>query len=237
MITIQRMTKSYSMRGQHLTVFSDVSIEIPTDRPVAILGAEASGKSALIRMLSGLEGPTLGAIDRYAAVSFPVGSVHALRPHLSGRQNAQHVARLYGSDPDEVAAFVAGVTEMGGHFDEPIRRLPTGLRGALAWAIAYAIPFDTYLIDESIGFGSTQFRTRCEEMLQARAEHAGFILATGRVQKAWQLCDCAVVIAERKLHWFDDMLAAEAAFQAELERISSLPHPAARREATDDLAV
>ena len=235
MISFEGISKSYQVRGHQVAVFADVDIEIPTDRAVAILGAEASGKSALIRMMSGVEGPTRGIINRFAAVSFPVGSVRVLKPHLTGRQNAEHVARIYGVDPREVASFVETVAEMGMHFDEPVRRMPSGLRGALACVISYAIPFDTYLIDETVGFGPERIRDRCSQLLRARAEErAGYILATNRPPKARQLCDCAIVIAERRLHWFDDMSAAEAALKAEVARISSLRRPAAPEEVVDE---
>lgn len=223
MIAIEGMSKSYLVQDHQVTVFDNIRMAIPTDRSIAIFGAEASGKSALLRMISGMEGPTRGVINRYATVSFPVGSLRILKPHLTSRQNARHVARAYGVDPDEAADFVQAVLDIGVHFDEPLLRLPAGLRGAVAWAVTYAIPFETYLIDENVGYGPEQFRERCAQLLQARiADRSGCLLATRRPAKARHICDAAIVIANKRLHWFDDLDAAEAAFNSELYRLSSV---------------
>jgi capsular polysaccharide transport system ATP-binding protein len=235
MITVEGMSKSYVVRGHETSVFVDVGMVIPTDRCVALFGAEASGKSALIRMLSGVEGPTRGVINRLADVSFPVGSLRILKPHLTARQNIQHVARAYGVHPEEAAEFARAMLDIGTHFDEPVVKLPSGLRGAVAWAITYSIPFDSYLIDENVGYGPEQFRERCAQLLQARAaDRSGYILATSRPPKARPLCDCAIVIADRRLHWFDDMNDAEDAFEAELARISAVRRTGPRELAIDE---
>ena len=213
MITLSGMSKSYVVGREETSVFEDVTLTLPTDRRLAILGGENAGKSVLVRILSGVEEASQGMVAHYTHLSFPVGFIRAFRPQLTARQNVQHAARLYGADPDEVAAFVDGVTALGPGMDEQIRQLQLRDRVALAYAMSYAIPFDTYLVDENIAAGNPEFRDICHAMFAHRIKDSGLILATRQIKKARDFCDIAAVIVDRKLVLFDDMEEAFGVYQ------------------------
>jgi capsular polysaccharide transport system ATP-binding protein len=229
MISLSGMTRTFQVGAEQTPVFNDVTVSLPTDRHCAILGAEQSGKSVLIRILAGVEEATRGSIVRYASLSFPVGFVRAFRAQLTARQNVEHAARLYGADPNEVAGFVDGVTGFGMLMNEPVRRLQLRDRVTLAYAMSYAIPFDTYLIDENIALGSAEFREVCHAMFAHRAAQSGFLLATRNVRKALDYCDCAAVILNHKIVLFDDMKDAIDAYQEQLARRPPSPPSALDR--------
>jgi capsular polysaccharide transport system ATP-binding protein len=218
MISLRGMTRIAQTGAEEWPIFDSVTINLPTDRHCAILGGEQSGKSVLIRMLSGVEEPTHGTIVRHARLSFPVGYTRAFRPHLTARQNVEHAARLYGADPREVAHFVDEVTGLGTLMDDISRRLQPRDRGMFAFAMSYAIPFDTYLIDENIGLGSSEFREICHSMLAHRAQDAGFLLATRNIKKAKDYCDMGAVIINAKLVLFDDIRDAIEAYKEDQAR-------------------
>jgi len=54
------VTKLFDNYGNHITAVSDVSIKIETASFVAFYGPAASGKSALMRILTGVEKPDIG---------------------------------------------------------------------------------------------------------------------------------------------------------------------------------
>ena len=75
----------------------------------------------------------------------------------------------------------------------------------LSFALSYAIPFDTYLVDGIVGAGDDTFRERCSAMLDGRAEHGGFILATRHLRTAERHADCGCVLSNGRLEFFDSM--------------------------------
>ncbi len=218
MISLRSVTRTFQVGAESTPVFDEVTVDLPTDRHCAILGAEQTGKSVLVRILSGVEEASRGEIVRYANLSFPVGFVRAFRAQLTARQNLEHAARLYGADPYEVAGFVEGVTGFGPLMNEPIRRLQLRDRVTLAYAMSYAIPFDCYLIDENIALGGPDFREVCHAMFAHRAKQAGFLLATRHVRKALDYCDTAAVILDGKIVLFEDMMEAVEVYQEHLAR-------------------
>jgi capsular polysaccharide transport system ATP-binding protein len=195
-------------------VFAGLSARLPTDRRLALLGAQGSGKSTLISLLAGLEEPSAGSIIRYARLSFPVGYSRGLKYYMSARQNASHAARIYEADIDEVVGFVEQVVDIGEEFDEPLRTLTAHQRAAFAFALAYAIPFDAYLLDGHIGSGDAEFRRKCFAMFEGRiAGGAGVILAVRDLRTARRYCDCGAVIRDGRLLVFDELEEAIAALQ------------------------
>ena len=196
-------------------IFDGLTMDIPSDRRVAILGQAWSGKTTLIQLLSGLITPKRGRIERFASLSFPAGYQRGFRVAHSGRQNVMFAAKIYGADPQEVFAFVSAVTGLGEQLEQPLRNLPVQSRIRLSYALTYAIPFDTYLFDNHIGGVDPEFRARCQAMLEGRTRNAGAILATRQPRVAEQLCDCAYVIRNNGLTFFENIGEAIAVFEAD----------------------
>jgi capsular polysaccharide transport system ATP-binding protein len=216
MISIRGMSKSFSTGSKTEVVFDNVTLDLPSDRRCAILGGEQSGKSVLVRMLAGIEEASAGTVTRHVNLSFPVGYVRAFRVLLSARENVQYAARIYGADPAEVIAFVDEVTGFGPQMDQPVRHMQLRDRVCLAYALSYAIPFDTYLIDEQIAPANAEFRELCQSMFAHRAKEAGVILATRNVRKALDYCDVGAVIKDRGLVYFADIKEAVKVYEADL---------------------
>lgn len=221
MIVLDNVTKILSVGQIRTSVLVDASVTLPTDRRLAILGHHGSGKSTLIQLIAGLLSPTSGLIERYARISFPVGFNGGFRPRLSLRQNIAHAARLYGADVDEVTHFVTAVTNTQAALEEPLAGLPQQMRNCIFYAIGYAIPFDTYLFDNTIWTGDQEFREKCEAMFESRAQSSGMILATRNVQMAARVADMGAILNDRELTIYEDIKEAVAAFKSlgEVQRV------------------
>ena len=76
MITAEDICKDYQSETGHgwHRVLSGVSFTISRGEKVAVLGRNGAGKSTLIRLIAGVELPTLGTIDRQISrmLSLPV---------------------------------------------------------------------------------------------------------------------------------------------------------------------
>ncbi len=218
MIRLEAVSQIYRAS---LPIFSDVSIDIPSDRRVALLGASQSGKTTLIQMLAGLISPSSGSIYRSARLSFPAGYQRGFRLNASVRQNLTFAAQIYDADEEDLCAFVSDVTELEPMLDAPLKELAVQERINLSFALTYALPFDTYMFDNTIGTGDAKFRARCEAMYDARARESGMIVATKTPRIALQLCDCALVIGNHGLTFFDNVEAGVAAFNEQVGALAA----------------
>lgn len=213
MIRLDSVSYAYP-RGR--SVFENVSIDLPSHRRLAVLGGQETGKTTLIGLLSGVIDPSSGRIERFAHLSYPAGFARAFRLGNPLRQNLAFAARVYDADPDEVIGFVGGILGLDDQMDRAMRDLPIPTRQALAYALTYALPFDTYLFDNIIGPGDPAMRELWRQLYEARTAQAGAILATRqpRVAEAW--CDCALVLRRDAAPVYcDDIREGIALFEAD----------------------
>ena len=208
MITLDRVSKVYRTRSGRRTVLDNVSVTFDSGQNFGILGVNGAGKSTLIRLIAGSEIPDFGAVRRYARVSFPLGFGGTFHGDLCGRENVAFIARVYGAGLRPTLRFVEEFAELGAYFDMPVNTYSAGMRARLAFGTCLAIDFDVYLIDEVTEIGDEQFRRRCAAAFRERLRRSDIILATHNSQTIRQYCDRAAVLADGRLHMFDDLAGA-----------------------------
>ncbi|WP_376878355.1 ABC transporter ATP-binding protein [Albirhodobacter sp. R86504] len=205
MIRLQNLTKTYNIKGQRKTVANNITQTFPTGSSVALLGRNGAGKSSLLRMISGAMLPTSGNIYSTGSISWPVGFGGSFHPELTGAQNTQFVARIYGINTDDVLEFVADFAELGAHFDLPFRTYSSGMRARLAFGLSMAIPFDTYLIDEVTAVGDANFRTKSNQVLKGKLEYSSAIVVSHSLGILREICNCGAILENGKMTFYEDV--------------------------------
>ena len=66
MIRVEKLTKSYRLKGRRHYVFRNLSFEIPEKTNLGILGINGAGKSTLLRILGGIDHPDSAGYRRPA---------------------------------------------------------------------------------------------------------------------------------------------------------------------------
>ncbi len=61
-VSLQKITKSYSRAGTEVSVLRDLSFDIPAGTFLAIMGPSGSGKSTLLNVMAGIDRPTGGSV-------------------------------------------------------------------------------------------------------------------------------------------------------------------------------
>ena len=61
-VSLQKITKSYSRAGTEVSVLQDLSFDIPAGTFLAIMGPSGSGKSTLLNVMAGIDRPTSGSV-------------------------------------------------------------------------------------------------------------------------------------------------------------------------------
>ena len=208
MIALDRVSKGFATPAGRKRVLDDVSVTFDAGHTYGILGANGAGKSTVIRLLGGSEMPDRGGIRRDVRVSFPLGFDGTFHGALSGRENVAFVARVYGAAVRPTIRFVDEFAELREYLDMPVHTYSAGMRARLAFGTCLAIDFDVFLIDEVTEIGDERFRRRCAAAFRERLRHADIILATHNAHTIRQYCDRAALLAEGRLHLFDDVAAA-----------------------------
>jgi capsular polysaccharide transport system ATP-binding protein len=213
-IELQGVSKWYRIRGHRHWVLRDVSCAFPRRQSVGILGRNGVGKSTLVRLLGGTEAPNAGRIVRRVRVSWPLGLGGSFQGSLTGRENVRFVARIYDLEFERIMAFVEEFSELGRFLNEPVATYSSGMRAKFAFGVSVAVDFDVYLIDELTAVGDADFKRKCEAVLAERRETATTIVVSHSPKTIRKLCQQVALLRDAALHWYDDVEAGIAAYEA-----------------------
>ncbi len=175
-VTFQNVHKTLRQKTKKTKVFEAAHVVFQPDKVTGILAAPGSGKTTAANLTTGKLRPDFGRVLRTSLVSFPVGGGGVFNGLLTGRENLAFLCRVFGFDPRPIIRFVVDFAELGKAIDKPFKMYNRDERTKMIFASSYAIPFETYVIDESIIGGRGQFRQECEALVQHRMQTAGFVI-------------------------------------------------------------
>lgn len=215
MIYLRDVYKSYPTRSGTKIVLQDVNLDVHPGEKLGILGRNGAGKSTIIRLLSGVENPTRGTVDRQMSVSWPLAFGGAFQTSLTGLDNLRFICRVYGVDPESKISFVDEFSELGRYLREPVGSYSSGMLARLAFAISMTIEFDCFLIDEIIAVGDQRFHDKCHvELFERRADRA-MIFVSHDINYIQAHCQRAAVLSDTKLTLFDNVTEAHQFYLAQ----------------------
>ena len=216
MIQLSDVTKTYRMRGTDTPILKGVNLTINPGERVGVLGRNGAGKSTLIRLISGVEQPTSGLIDRKMSISWPLAFGGTFLGALTGYDNFRFICRLYNVDPVTKVDFVEDFCELGRYFHEPLKTYSSGMRARLAFAVSMAVEFDCFMIDEIVAVGDFRFQQKCDdELFRKRADRA-FLIVSHNADFIRDHCTSAKVLADGVLEHFSTIDAAYHAYSSHL---------------------
>jgi capsular polysaccharide transport system ATP-binding protein len=208
MFTLDNITKSYLTNSGRKYIFRNLSLIVPPDRNIALIGKNGAGKSTLMRLLSGVDTPDSGVIRTDKSISWPVGQAGGFQGSLSARDNVKFVSRIYGFIDDEMrekVRYVQDFADIGLWFDEPVRTYSSGMRSRVAFGMSMAFDFDYYLIDEVMAAGDNTFRTKCEEVFKEKLGKSKIFLTTHSMKEVERLCDIVLLVDKGKIVVYEDV--------------------------------
>jgi capsular polysaccharide transport system ATP-binding protein len=213
MIELIDVHKSYPTRYGKFEALKGINLRINRGDVVGILGGNGAGKTTLIRLMSGIDLPTSGQINRDMRISWTLGFTGAFHGSLTGYDNMRFICRVYETDFDEKVDFVREFSELGRFLNEPVTTYSSGMRARLGFALSMIVEFDCYLIDEVMTVGDTRFRERCyDELFVKRADRAK-ILVSHEAHFVREHCTRGGVLSNGVLTVYDTIDEASAAHE------------------------
>jgi len=200
MIRLDHINKNYLTRAGPVCVLRDICLTVSRGERIGILGRNGAGKSTLIRIVSGSELPTSGAVTREMSVSWPLAFGGAFQGSLTGLDNLRVICRIYGMDPAERIRFVEEFSELGAYLREPVKTYSSGMRARLAFAISMVIDFECFLIDEIVAVGDARFHAKCNHELFVNRGDRAMIIVSHNAAYIREHCSRAAVLLDGELH-------------------------------------
>jgi capsular polysaccharide transport system ATP-binding protein len=216
MISIKKASKYYQTKEHKKYILNNVTLEIPSNKNIAILGDNGAGKSTLLKMLGGIDYPDKGSIKSKQKFSWPMGLAGGFQGSMTGRQNVKFVCRIYGEDArhiEQALIFVKDFSELGDYFDMPIKTYSSGMKSRLSFALSLFFDFDYILIDETLSVGDKHFQKKSKEALMKKIESCNVIIVSHSMQILKDICDVGIYLKDGKMTYFEDVQEAIDCYQ------------------------
>lgn len=157
-----------AMKGKPLTTefraLDDISFSIAEGEAVALLGFNGSGKSTVLKLISGVLRPDSGEVFTRGRVAGLIEVGAGFHPDLSGRENIFLNAAILGMSKRETEARfeeIVAFSEIEPFIDTEVKHYSSGMFLRLAFSVAIHTEVDVLLIDEILSVGDEPFQRKC----------------------------------------------------------------------------
>ena len=97
---------------------------------------------------------------------------------------------------DDIITF----SELGHHFERPIKTYSSGMKARLGISVATAFRPDILLIDEVLGVGDASFRKKSERRVREMIEKSGTVIIVSHSQNFMvELCDRIILMEKGEI--------------------------------------
>ena len=175
-VSVRNLSKKFGTA----MVLDDINFDVSEGEIVVLLGASGSGKTTILRIISGLESPGTGSVILHGkdVTQLParlrgtgvIFQSYALFPKMSVEQNISYGLKLRRKSKSEMRETIDRLIELV-HLEEHRKKYPSQLSGgqqqrvAIARALAYEP--EVLLFDEPFGALDAQIRTILRREIRA----------------------------------------------------------------------
>ncbi len=181
---------------EELWALDDVSFDIEPGEAVGIIGANGSGKSTCLKLMTRILRPTSGRVDVSGRVSGLLELGAGFHPELTGRDNIYLNGSLMGLSRRDVAARfeeIVAFAELERFIDVQVKAYSSGMAMRLGFAIAISVSPDTLLVDEALAVGDQRFQEKClDRVEEMRADGVTIVFVSHALDMVRSLCDRAL---------------------------------------------
>lgn len=193
-ISLNGIVKDYDTPIGVRRVLDGISFDIAMGEKIAVLGRNGAGKTTLVRLIGGVELPTLGTIERGLFMSWPIAFSGGFSPAMSGLDNIRFISRLYDVPFKEAVAKIDDFAELGRLLHLPVKTYSSGMRARLAFGLTLAVDFECFLVDEVIAVGDQRFQRKCHDEIFVKRKHCSMIMVSHNPAMIRSYCNKALVL-------------------------------------------
>lgn len=143
---------------------SDVSFDIKQGECVGIIGTNGSGKSTILKIITGVLNPTSGNVNVDGRISALLELGAGFNQEYSGMENIYLNGTMNGFSEAEIDARMQDIldfADIGDYVYQPVKTYSSGMFVRLAFSVAINIEPEILIVDEALSVGDVFFQAKC----------------------------------------------------------------------------
>ncbi|MDE7341427.1 MAG: ABC transporter ATP-binding protein [Lachnospiraceae bacterium] len=152
----KRHTEHHALKGINLTIHQGET--------VGIIGTNGSGKSTILKIITGVLNPTRGEVSVNGRISALLELGAGFNMEYNGIENIYLNGTMIGFSEKEIDAKMNDILEfadIGEYVHQPVKTYSSGMFVRLAFAVAINIEPEILIVDEALSVGDVFFQAKC----------------------------------------------------------------------------
>ena len=148
---------------------NNISFSVDKGESCALIGANGSGKSTMLKIISGILTPTKGSVEVNGSIAPLIELGAGFDYELTGRENIFLNGAILGYSKklmlekyDEIIDF----SELRDFIDVPVKNYSSGMIARLGFSIATIVKPEILVVDGILAVGDQAFQDKCHKRLE-----------------------------------------------------------------------
>ena len=176
----------------------DVSLDIYKGETVGIIGTNGSGKSTILKIITGVLHETSGTVQVNGRISALLELGAGFNMEYNGIENIYLNGTMIGFSKEEIDARLDDILEfadIGDFIHQPVKTYSSGMFVRLAFAVAINIDPEILVVDEALSVGDVFFQAKCYHKFEEFKKQGKTILFVSHdLSSVSKYCDRVVLL-------------------------------------------
>ena len=180
----------YALRG--------LSFFVEKGQTVGIIGTNGSGKSTILKIITGVLTPTSGEVSVKGKISALLELGAGFNMDYTGIENIYMNGTMMGyskREMDDKLADILDFAEIGDFVHQPVKTYSSGMFVRLAFALAINVEPEILIVDEALSVGDVFFQSKCyRRMEEIRKNGTTIVMVTHDMGSIIKYCDKVILL-------------------------------------------
>ncbi len=175
-----------------------VSFAVEKGETVGIIGTNGSGKSTILKIITGVLSPTEGTVEVAGRISALLELGAGFNMEYTGIENVYLNGMMMGFSREEMDARLDGIlrfADIGDFVNQPCKTYSSGMFVRLAFAVAINIDPEILIVDEALSVGDVFFQAKCYKKFEDfKAQGKTIIFVSHDISSVAKYCDRVILL-------------------------------------------
>ncbi len=175
-----------------------ISFTVEQGQFVGIIGTNGSGKSTILKIITGVLTPTTGRVAVAGRVSALLELGGGFNMEYTGIENVYMNGTMMGytrQEMDEKLPEILEFADIGEFVYHPVKTYSSGMFVRLAFALAINVDPDILIVDEALAVGDVFFQAKCYQKINEICKSGTTVLlVTHDMSTVIKYCDKVIVL-------------------------------------------
>ena len=180
----------------------DVSITVNKGETVGIIGTNGSGKSTILKIITGVLSPTNGEVSIHGRISALLELGAGFNMEFTGIENIYLNGTMIGFSKAEIDAKLQDIldfADIGEFVNQKVKTYSSGMFVRLAFAVAINIEPEILIVDEALSVGDVFFQNKCYHKFEEfKAQGKTILFVSHDLSSISKYCDRVVLLEHGK---------------------------------------